>query len=84
MRPPNVPPTRFKTIGVIGAGFMGAGIAYVTALAGLNVVLIDRDQPSADRGKDAARSVEQAMNAPEIFTIIAGCRGITTVPACHF
>jgi DNA-binding transcriptional LysR family regulator len=33
------------------------------------------------RSKDAAPSVEQALNAPEIFTIIAGCRGITTVPA---
>ena len=30
---------------------MGAGIAYVTALAGLNVVLIDRDQEAADKGK---------------------------------
>ena len=33
------------------------------------------------RGKDAVRSIEEALNAPEIFTIIAGCRGITTVPA---
>jgi len=32
--------------------FMGAGIAYVTALAGINVVLIDRDQSAADRGKE--------------------------------
>jgi 3-hydroxyacyl-CoA dehydrogenase/enoyl-CoA hydratase/3-hydroxybutyryl-CoA epimerase len=30
---------------------MGAGIAYVSALAGLDVVLIDRDQESADKGK---------------------------------
>jgi 3-hydroxyacyl-CoA dehydrogenase/enoyl-CoA hydratase/3-hydroxybutyryl-CoA epimerase len=30
---------------------MGASIAYVTALAGLNVVLIDRDQDAADKGK---------------------------------
>jgi 3-hydroxyacyl-CoA dehydrogenase/enoyl-CoA hydratase/3-hydroxybutyryl-CoA epimerase len=30
---------------------MGAGIAYVSALAGLDVVLIDRDQASADKGK---------------------------------
>ena len=51
-RPANAPATRFKSIGVIGAGFMGAGIAYVTALAGIKVVLIDRDQPSADRGKE--------------------------------
>src|SRR3954463_6857598 len=37
-RPKDVPPTTLKTVGVIGAGFMGASIAYVTALAGINVV----------------------------------------------
>ena len=51
-RPKNVPPTALKKIGVLGAGFMGAGIAYVSASAGLEVVLIDRDQASADKGKD--------------------------------
>jgi 3-hydroxyacyl-CoA dehydrogenase/enoyl-CoA hydratase/3-hydroxybutyryl-CoA epimerase len=50
-RPENEPPTQLKTIGVIGAGFMGAGIAYATALAGLDVVLLDRDQAAADKGK---------------------------------
>jgi 3-hydroxyacyl-CoA dehydrogenase / enoyl-CoA hydratase / 3-hydroxybutyryl-CoA epimerase len=50
-RPANVPPTKLKTIGVLGAGLMGAGIAYVSASAGLDVVLIDRDQESADKGK---------------------------------
>jgi 3-hydroxyacyl-CoA dehydrogenase/enoyl-CoA hydratase/3-hydroxybutyryl-CoA epimerase len=50
-RPPGAPPTVLKTVGIIGAGFMGAGIAYVSALAGLNVVLIDRDQEAADKGK---------------------------------
>ncbi len=30
---------------------MGAGVAYVSASAGLEVVLIDRDQESADKGK---------------------------------
>ena len=50
-RPPNEPPTSLKKIGVVGAGFMGAGIAQVSAGAGLQVVLIDRDQEAADKGK---------------------------------
>jgi 3-hydroxyacyl-CoA dehydrogenase/enoyl-CoA hydratase/3-hydroxybutyryl-CoA epimerase len=50
-RPADVPATKLKRIGIIGAGFMGAGIAYVTAQAGIEVVLIDRDQAAADKGK---------------------------------
>ena len=50
-RPPEVPPTKLKKIGIIGAGFMGAGIAQVSAAGGLAVVLIDRDQETADKGK---------------------------------
>lgn len=50
-RPEGVPETKFKKIGVLGAGFMGAGIAYVTAKAGIPVVLLDRDLPSAEKGK---------------------------------
>ncbi|HEY0223892.1 MAG TPA: 3-hydroxyacyl-CoA dehydrogenase NAD-binding domain-containing protein [Pseudolabrys sp.] len=50
-RPPKEPPVTLKKIGVVGAGFMGAGIAQVSAAAGLQVVLIDRDQETADKGK---------------------------------
>ncbi|GLS18309.1 enoyl-CoA hydratase [Labrys miyagiensis] len=50
-RRPAMPPSRLKRVGVVGAGFMGAGIAYVSALAGLDVVLVDRDQEAADKGK---------------------------------
>ncbi|HEU5018641.1 MAG TPA: 3-hydroxyacyl-CoA dehydrogenase NAD-binding domain-containing protein [Pseudolabrys sp.] len=50
-RPAAVPASQLKKIGVIGAGFMGAGIAQVSAAAGLDVVLIDRDQETADKGK---------------------------------
>jgi 3-hydroxyacyl-CoA dehydrogenase/enoyl-CoA hydratase/3-hydroxybutyryl-CoA epimerase len=50
-RPAAVPANKFKRVGIIGAGFMGASIGYVTAQAGMEVVLIDRDQESADKGK---------------------------------
>jgi 3-hydroxyacyl-CoA dehydrogenase / enoyl-CoA hydratase / 3-hydroxybutyryl-CoA epimerase len=56
-RPQNVPPTKVKKLAVIGAGFMGASVGYVSARAGINVVLIDRDQASADKGKAHAQSV---------------------------
>ncbi len=50
-RPREVPASNLRKIGVLGAGFMGAGVAYVSASAGLEVVLIDRDQEAADKGK---------------------------------
>jgi 3-hydroxyacyl-CoA dehydrogenase / enoyl-CoA hydratase / 3-hydroxybutyryl-CoA epimerase len=50
-RRPAVPAKPLKKIGVLGAGFMGGGIAYVSALAGLEVVLIDRDPETAEKGK---------------------------------
>jgi 3-hydroxyacyl-CoA dehydrogenase / enoyl-CoA hydratase / 3-hydroxybutyryl-CoA epimerase len=55
-RPQNVPPTTVKKLAVIGAGFMGAGVGYISAQAGIDVVLIDRDQDSADKGKGHARA----------------------------
>src|SRR5438477_10655799 len=59
-RPPNVPPTKVRKLAVIGAGFMGASVGYVSARAGIAVVLIDRDQGSADKGKGHAQSVIDA------------------------
>ncbi|WP_349370968.1 3-hydroxyacyl-CoA dehydrogenase NAD-binding domain-containing protein [Salinarimonas sp.] len=50
-RPASVGETRLKTIGVVGAGFMGAGVAYVAANAGFEVVLVDRDLETAEKGK---------------------------------
>jgi len=48
---PAVADQKVKKVGVIGAGMMGAGIAYVSATAGIEVVLIDAAQEAADRGK---------------------------------
>lgn len=51
VRPKDVPDQKVKKLGVLGAGMMGAGIALVSAQAGMEVVLIDRDQAAADKGK---------------------------------
>lgn len=50
-RPEGVPTQSYSKVGVLGAGMMGAGLAYSLAMSKIEVVLIDRDQQSADRGK---------------------------------
>ncbi len=48
---PDVPDQKVRKLGVLGAGMMGAGIALVSAMAGIEVVLIDQKQEAADKGK---------------------------------
>ena len=48
---PEAPDQAVKKVGILGAGMMGAGIAYVSAMAGIEVVLIDARQESAEKGK---------------------------------
>ncbi|MTV18530.1 MULTISPECIES: 3-hydroxyacyl-CoA dehydrogenase NAD-binding domain-containing protein [Bradyrhizobium] len=62
-RPAGVPPTKVKKLAVIGAGFMGASVGYVSAQAGIDVVLVDRDQESADKGKGHAKTVVDGLIA---------------------
>ena len=51
-RPAGVPAFTVKKLGILGAGMMGAGIAYVSALAGIDVILLDTEQANAEKGKD--------------------------------
>ena len=51
VRPEGIEDQRVRKLGVLGAGMMGAGIALVSAQAGIEVVLVDRDQAAADKGK---------------------------------
>ncbi len=50
-RPKDVEPQLTKKVGILGAGMMGQGIAFVSAMAGIEVVLKDISQESADKGK---------------------------------
>ena len=51
VRPADVPKSKVTKLGVLGAGMMGAGVAYVSAMAGMDVVLIDSTQELAEKGK---------------------------------
>jgi 3-hydroxyacyl-CoA dehydrogenase/enoyl-CoA hydratase/3-hydroxybutyryl-CoA epimerase len=48
-RPKDVPPVTIKKVAVLGAGLMGAGIAHVTAKAGIQVVSLDRNDEEAQK-----------------------------------
>lgn len=69
-RPSGIAPRKVSAVGIIGTGFMGRGIAEVSALAGMEVVLLDVDAAAAQAGRagvcaalDAA--VEKKRLSPE-------------------
>jgi len=72
-----------KTVGVIGAGTMGNGIAHVFAKSGYSVVLLDIEQRFVDRGldtikKNLEREVSKAkLTAEQRDHALANIRGVT-------
>ncbi|ASW89196.1 3-hydroxyacyl-CoA dehydrogenase NAD-binding domain-containing protein [Mycobacterium marseillense] len=57
-RPDGIEPVKINKIGVLGAGMMGAGIAYVSAKAGYEVVLKDVSLEAAQKGKGYSEKLE--------------------------
>ncbi|MCI5058369.1 MAG: 3-hydroxyacyl-CoA dehydrogenase NAD-binding domain-containing protein [Flavobacteriales bacterium] len=56
-RPADVPESHVKKVGVLGAGMMGAGIAYASALRGIEVVLKDVSKEILERGKSYSQQL---------------------------
>ena len=56
-RPIEIKSTKISKVGVLGSGLMGHGIAYVTALAGMRVVMIDTCQANIDKGIDRINAI---------------------------
>lgn len=75
---------RIGTIGVVGAGTMGGGIAQIAARGGLNVVLIDQSESWLDRGLAAITAdldrlvAKERMTAERRDAILSRIEGSTT------
>ncbi|HEY2444180.1 MAG TPA: 3-hydroxyacyl-CoA dehydrogenase NAD-binding domain-containing protein [Rhizomicrobium sp.] len=86
-RPKDEPKTEVKTLGVLGAGVMGAGVAYVAALAGIEVVLLDTTMEKANAGREHAagiidRQIARGRSTPEKKTeILSRIRAVTDFAA---
>ena len=74
-----------RTIGVVGAGQMGNGIAHVAAQAGFNVVMCDVDDKFVEKGiatidRNLQRGVDKGrMDAGEKATILERVKGTTSL-----
>ena len=56
-RPAEPPKSQVRRLGMLGAGMMGAGVAHVSALAGIEVVLLDSTLELAEKGKTYSRQL---------------------------
>ncbi len=84
-RPAGVAPAPTKKLAMLGAGMMGAGIATVSAQAGMEVMLLDRDMASAEKGKAHVEAELQKrvargkMTADKMAEVLARVTPVTDV-----
>src|SRR5215469_11938640 len=82
-----------KTVGVVGAGTMGNGIAHVFAKSGFHVMVVEADQPALDRGlqtisrnleREAAKNKITAEEGEAALKRIEGCLKRSVLERCDF
>ena len=62
-RPQGFERSKVSKVGILGAGMMGAGIAYVSAKAGMEVVLLDTAIEGAEKGKSySTKLIDKAIS----------------------
>jgi len=86
LRPQGIEPWKGTRVGVLGAGMMGAGIAYVCARAGMEVVLKDVAVENAEKGKGYSeklldKAISRGRSTEEKKTELLGRIKATADPA---
>jgi len=62
-RPKGIPDQDYRRAAVIGAGLMGCGIAYALSVGGFDVMLVDRDEESTQKGMATIDRIAQRQHA---------------------
>ncbi len=92
-RPSTIDKSHFEKIAVIGAGMMGAGIAYTAATKGIQVVLNDTSMANAEKGKEYSRAILDKKvakgrmsedKAQEILSYIHPSDDVAALADCEF
>jgi len=79
-RPKGIVKRPVKKLGILGAGMMGAGIAHVSALAGIEVVLLDTELGKAEKGKAYSKGLldkrvsRGRMSEEQAYTVLESIR----------
>jgi 3-hydroxyacyl-CoA dehydrogenase/enoyl-CoA hydratase/3-hydroxybutyryl-CoA epimerase len=76
-RPAGIEKMPTKKLGMLGAGMMGAGIALVSAKAGIEVVLLDRTLEAAEKGKAYTADKVKKLPADKQAEILARIKPTT-------
>jgi 3-hydroxyacyl-CoA dehydrogenase / enoyl-CoA hydratase / 3-hydroxybutyryl-CoA epimerase len=74
---------RVKKIGVLGAGMMGAGIACVSAQAGIEVVLTDIKQEVADKGKEYTNTALSKLSDEQRAKVLNRIKATSKINDIH-
>ena len=84
-RPSGIPKIPVRKLGVLGAGMMGSGIGLVSAKAGIEVVLLERDQESANAGAERiSRVLEREVSRGRLASSDKEGIGSLITPAADY
>ena len=70
---------KIKTVGVVGSGTMGSGIAQACAVSGIQVMMVDINQEALDKGKGAIASSLERLLSKEKITLEDKTRALARI-----